>query len=50
MIVNLSYIRSIAKDGCIKLSSGKSQEITIHIPVRAVAPLNSAWMGWCLEV
>ena len=50
MIVNLSYIRSIDKDGCIKLSSGKSQEITIHIHVRAVASLNSAWMGWCLEV
>ena len=50
LIVNLSYIKSIDRDGRIKFGFGKEKELTLHVPIRTVAAVNSAWMGYCLEV
>lgn len=50
LIVNLSYIKGVKKNGNILLRAGDSDEFEIPIPLRHLAALKSAWMNYCLEV
>ena len=50
LIVNLSHIKSIDRDGMVKLGLGKDREIPLHVPVRTVAAVHCAWMKYCLEI
>lgn len=50
LIVNLSCILGVNKDGRLRLRVGDGSESVIHIPLRTVSELLSAWMTYCLEV
>lgn len=50
LIVNLSRILGADRDGRLRLCMGDGSESVIHIPLRTVSELLSAWMTYNLEI